>query len=178
MADRLTIARPYARAAFAQAQAAGRLAPWSEVLRVAAATVRDSRVKSLIGSPKVSGEQLVDLIAGVASVGLDDDGRRFLALLAENKRLPFLPEIAELFDRLKDDAEGVVDVQVISAAPMADGEQQQLVAALAKRFGRQVRVHASVDASLIGGAIVRAGDLTIDGSLKSRLERLAYELTA
>jgi F-type H+-transporting ATPase subunit delta len=120
----------------------------------------------------------VDLIAGVASVGLDDDGRRFLALLAENKRLPFLPEIAELFDRLKDDAEGVVDVQVISAAPMADGEQQQLVAALAKRFGRQVRVHASVDASLIGGAIVRAGDLTIDGSLKSRLERLAYELTA
>jgi F-type H+-transporting ATPase subunit delta len=178
MADRLTIARPYARAAFAQAQAAGRLAPWSEVLQTAAATVRDSRVKGLIGSPKVTGAQLVDLIAGVASVGLDAEGRRFLELLAENKRLPFLPEIAELFARMKDDAEGVVDVQVISAAPMADGEQQKLVAALAKRFGRQVRVHASVDASLVGGAIVRAGDLTIDGSLKSRLERLAYELTA
>lgn len=178
MADRLTVARPYARAAFAQAQAAGRLARWSELLQNAAATVRDSRVKGLIGSPKVSASQLVDLVAGVAGAGLDADGRRFLDLLAENKRLAFLPEIAELFDRLKDDAEGVVDVQVISAAPMADGEQQKLAAALAKRFARQVRVHASVDASLIGGAIVRAGDLTIDGSLKSRLERLAYELTA
>ena len=89
-----------------------------------------------------------------------------------------LPEIARLFDRYKDEVEGVVDVELIAAAPVGEAEKSQLTAALAKRFGRQVRVHAAVDASLIGGAVVRAGDLVIDGSLKARLEKLGRELTA
>lgn len=178
MADRLTIARPYAKAAFAQAQADQRLGPWSDTLAAAAQVVRDPRVKPLLGSPRVGVSQLTDLIGAAAGSALDDNGRRFLATLGEYKRLAFLPEIARLFDELKDEAEGVVDVQITSASALGVEEQQKLQLALERRFERKVRVHAQVDPDLIAGAVVRAGDLTIDGSYKSRLERLAYELTA
>jgi len=178
MADRLTVARPYAKAAFRQAHAAGHLGSWSEALRRAALAVGDPRVRNLFGSPKVTAAQLAELIGSVASSDLDAGARNFFALLAEAKRLPFLPEIAQVFDRLKAEAEGTVDVTVTSAAPMGGEEQGKLVASLEKRFGRRVHIETSVDPSLIGGAIVRAGDLTIDGSLKSRLERLAFDLTA
>ena len=178
MADRLTVARPYAKAAFKQAQAEGQLGSWSEVLNATATAIADPRVAALVGSPRVSGAQLATLLAEVARLGPDASARRLIDALADNKRLGHLPEIARLFDEMKDDAEGVVDVSVTSAAPMAPEEQGKLQLALEKRFSRKVRLHASVDADLIGGAIVRAGDLTIDGSYKSRLERLAYELTA
>lgn len=177
MADRLTIARPYAKAAFAKAQADGRLASWSGALARAAAAVGDERVRALFGSPKVTPEQLSQFIAGIAGDELDAFGRNFIAVLAEAKRLPFLPEIAQIFDQLKDDAERVVDVQITSAAPLG-AEEAKIVAALEQRFARKVRVEASVDPDLIGGAVVRAGDLTIDGSVKARLARLARELTA
>lgn len=178
MADRLTVARPYARAAFEQARADGRLGAWSEALARAALGVDDARVRALFGSPKVTDEQLGDLIADVAGGGLDEPGRNFIRLLAENKRLPFLPEIAQLFDELKSEAERVVDVSITSAAPMGEGEQHKLVEALERRFSRKVQLQTDVDPSLIGGAVVRAGDLTIDGSVKARLERLAHDLTA
>ncbi len=177
MADRLTIARPYAKAAFQQAQADGRLGSWSGALARAAAAVADERVRALFGSPKVTAEQLAAFVADIAGPELDQNGRNFIALLAEAKRLPFLPEIAQIFDLLKDEAERVVDVQITAAAPLG-AEEAKIVAALEKRFDRKVRVHASVDPSLIGGAVVRAGDLTIDGSVKARLARLAHELTA
>jgi F-type H+-transporting ATPase subunit delta len=179
MADRSTIARPYAKAAFRHAKPAGALDRWATLLERAAAVVSDTRVAGLIGSPKVTPAQLGQLVIDVAGGGnIDDPGRNFLQMLADNRRLGFLPEIARLFQVLKDEAEGLVDVQIVSAAPMVGNEQQVLTAALEKRFGRKVRVHAEVDPALIGGAVLRAGDLTIDGSLKSRLDRLAYELTA
>ncbi|MET0281067.1 MAG: F0F1 ATP synthase subunit delta [Steroidobacteraceae bacterium] len=177
MADRLTVARPYAKAAFAQAQADGRLASWSGALARAAAAVGDERVRALFGSPKVTAEQLSGFITGLAGDDIDPAIRNFIAILAESKRLPFLPEIAQIFDQLKDDAERVVDVQITSAAPLGE-EEAKIAAALEKRFARKVRVHADVDPALIGGAVVRAGDLTIDGSVKARLARLARELTA
>ena len=178
MADRLTVARPYAKAAFAQAKASGSLSSWSGALARAAAAVSDERVRGLFGSPKVTAVQLAELVSGVAGAELNADGRNFIALLAENKRLPFLPEISHIFDALKADAERVVDVSITSAVPMGADEQGKLVSALEKRFDRKVRVEAAVDASLIGGAVVRAGDLTIDGSVKARLARLAQDLTA
>jgi len=178
MADRLTVARPYAKAAFAQARADGRLGAWSVALARAAAAVADARVRALFGSPKVTAAQLAQLVSGVAGSELDDRGRNFIALLAENKRLAFLPEIAQIFDALKDDAERVVDVHITSAVELPVAEGARLTAALEKRFDRKVRVESDVDPALIGGAVVRAGDLTIDGSVKARLARLARELIA
>ena len=182
MADRSTIARPYAKAAFREASASGQLAKWATLLERAAAVAGDARVASLFGSPKVTPAQLgqlfIEVVGADGQAGLDTGARNFLQMLADNRRLGFLPEIARLFGQLKDEAEGLVDVQVTSATQIGAGEQQQITAALEKRFGRKVRVHTDVDATLIGGAVVRAGDLTIDGSVKARLTRLAHDLTA
>ncbi len=98
--------------------------------------------------------------------------------LADNRRLSLLPEISALFDELKGEAEGVVDVTVTSAAPLDESQRGKLAAALERRLGRTVRLQCATDPALIGGAVLRAGDMVIDGSLRGRLERIAYELTA
>ena len=176
MADRATIARPYARAAFAHAQATKELTSWSKLLGAAATAAQDPRVARLIGNPHVTGDELVELLGGMSKHAAGEGGKNFLRALAANRRLALLPEIAAQFERLRADVEGLVDVLVIAAREIAAPQQKRLEAALAKRLGRDVRMHTRIDESLIGGAIVRAGDLVIDGSLKGRLERLGTAL--
>ena len=178
MTDRLTIARPYARAAFEGAQANKRLAPWSEALHVAAVVVNDPRVRTLLGNPHVTPEELAQLLSSIAGPGLGQQGTNFVRTLAANRRLGYLPEIARQFDTLKDAAEGVADVVVTSAATLDEARRTRIAAALERRLKRRVRVHCEVDPKLVGGAVLRSGDLVIDGSLRTRLERIAYELTA
>ena len=178
MADKSTIARPYAKAAFEEARDRGRLGPWSEALRTAAAVVRDSRVEALLGNPRVTPKELAALMIEIAGPELDEEGRNFVRTLADNRRLALLPEIAALFDELKSEAEGVVDVTVTSAAPLDDSQRVKLVGALERRLGRSIRLQCATDPALIGGAVLRAGDLVIDGSLRSRLERIAYALAS
>jgi F-type H+-transporting ATPase subunit delta len=176
VADRATIARPYARAAFAHARQSKDLAAWSKLLGSAAAGAADARVARLIGNPHVTGDELVDLLGGLSKQAAGDDGKNFLRALAANRRLALLPEIAAQFEKLRADVEGVVDVEVVAAREIAAPQEKKLQAALAKRLGREVRMHTRIDETLLGGAIVRAGDLVIDGSLKGRLERLGSAL--
>lgn len=178
MADKLTIARPYGRAAFEEARGEDRLGAWSDSLKVAAQVVQDERVRNLLGNPRVTPEQLATLLIGIAGPALGEHGANFVRTLAANRRLAYLPEICAQFETLKDEAQGVADVTVTSAAALDRAQQQKLSAALEKRLKRKVRLHCAVDPALIGGAILRAGDLVIDGSLSTRLERFAYELTA
>jgi F-type H+-transporting ATPase subunit delta len=176
MADRATIARPYARAAFAYANGAKELAAWSKLLGAAAVGAKDARVSRLIGNPHVTGDELVALLGGLSNGAAGEGGTNFLRALAENRRLALLPEIAEQYEQLRADVENVVDVEVVAAREIAAPQQKRLEAALAKRLGRSVRMHTRIDETLIGGAVVRAGDLVIDGSLKGRLERLGSAL--
>jgi F-type H+-transporting ATPase subunit delta len=177
-ADKTTVSRPYAKAAFEEARKRSRLGEWSQALATAAQVVRDPRVEQLLGNPEVEPAELAQLVIGIVGSELDEAGRNFLLTLAENRRLGYLPEIAVLFDELKDEAEGVADVVVTSAAPLDEAHQRALTEALARRLKRRVRLHCETDPSLLGGAVLRSGDLVIDGSLRSRLERMAYELTA
>ena len=176
MADRATIARPYARAAFAYAQGAKDMAGWSKLLVAAATAAADARVARLIGNPHVTGAELVELLGGLSGHAAGQGGGNFLKALAENRRLALLPEIAAQFEALRALDEGVVDVEVIAAREIEAPQRKKLEAALAKRLGRAVRMHTRIDGTLLGGAIVRAGDLVIDGSLKGRLERLGSAL--
>lgn len=178
MADKSTVARPYAKAAFEEARDRKRLGPWSEALRSAAAVIGDPRVQSLLGNPRVTPAELADLVIEIARPQLGEEGGNFIRTLADNRRLAFLPEISALFDELKSEAEGVIDVTVTSAAPLDDAQRGNLTAALERRLGRSVRLQCATDPTLIGGAVLRAGDLVIDGSLRARLERIAYDLTA
>ncbi|HUL18240.1 MAG TPA: F0F1 ATP synthase subunit delta [Steroidobacteraceae bacterium] len=178
MADKLTVARPYARAAFAEARGEDRLTPWSQALKVAAQVVQDRRVASLLDNPRMTPPQLAELVIGIAGPELGEHGQNFVRTLAANHRLAYLPEISARFEALKDAAQGVADVTVTSAAVLDATRQQKLTAALERRLKRKIRLHCEVDPGLIGGAVVRAGDLVIDGSLSTRLARIAYELTA
>ena len=176
MSQALTLARPYARAAFSLARDAGALAGWSDALGFAARVAADPQVAALLGNPALTTNDAVTLLSPEkAAVDADTFGR-FLALLADNRRLPLLPEIAGLFDEMRFEAERVIKARVTSATALPAGELDTLKAALRKRFGREVEVETSVDPSLIGGAVIDAGDVVIDGSLKGKLERLQTAL--
>jgi len=177
MAERATVARPYARAAFAHARDNARLGEWSTWLGRARDTVLSDEYRRLQGSPGIRTGQLIDVLTGAAGTSLDAHGRALVDLLAENGRLDYLPEIALQFEQLVADDQNVADVEVISAVPLDERQKSRLATALRARLKREVRLSCSTDAGLIGGAVVRSGDLLIDGSLRSKLERLETDLT-
>ena len=170
----LTLARPYARAAFAIANDSSRLRPWSSLIAFAATVAADPQVKALLGHPGVEDETLIGLL--LPSGEIDPNFQQFLVVLAENQRLAVLPDIAALFEQLRLEAERVVKVEVTSATTMDDGQLEQLAASLRKRFDRDVSMSHRVDPELIGGAIIDAGDVVIDGSIRSKLARLQTAL--
>jgi len=176
VAERATIARPYAKAAFEYARDKASFAAWSQGLQTAAEIVADPRVAALIKDPKRSPGDVLELLTGAAGARLDAGMQNFLRVLAENHRLLLLPEIASHYESERAAVERTVDVEVVSAVALDAAQRDKLERALSTRFKRQVRMQNSVDAALLGGALVRAGDLIIDGSLKGRLERLATEL--
>jgi F-type H+-transporting ATPase subunit delta len=178
MAEKTTIARPYAKAAFELARKHAALGAWLDALSLAATVVSDARVGPLLTNPRITSAELAGLVIEVAGGGLDTDGRNFIRVLAANRRLGYLPEIAAIFAHLKSETERAVDVTVTSAVELSPEQQKKLAAAVEKRLARTVRLHARLDPALIGGAVLKADDLVIDGSLKGRLDRLESELTA
>lgn len=178
MAETATLARPYARAAFEYAQGTNELARWSGLLAVVSEAVADERVQPLLGSPRVSAEALAAFLLDLArEAGSDDNARNFVNLLAQNQRLDLLPEIASQYEALRAEVENVVDVSLVSAIELTEAQRSKFKAALERRLKRTVRLHSEVDADLVGGAIVRAGDFVIDGSLKGKVERLGQAMT-
>src|SRR5690606_21672018 len=173
MSQALTLARPYARAAFAIAREDGKFAPWSDALAFSARVAADPRVSALLSNPQLSRGDAVALLIPEAA---GETYTRFLGLLAEAHRLQLLPEISGLFDQLRAEAENVLKATVTSAAELSADELEKIKAALRKRFGRDVEVSTAVDASLIGGAVIDAGNVVIDGSLKGKLSRLQTAL--
>ena len=177
MSQALTLARPYARAAFSLARDAGALAGWSDALGFAARVAADPQVASLLGNPKLTTANAVELLSP-PTVAIDADTfARFIGLLADNRRLSLMPEIAGLFDELRFEAERVVKARVTSATALPAGELETIKAALKKRFGREVDIETAVDEDLNGGAVIDAGDVLIDGSLRGKLGRLQAALS-
>jgi F-type H+-transporting ATPase subunit delta len=176
MTERVTIARPYAKAAFAEARKTQQLEQWSEGLKQAAAISVDERVKPLFGNPRVTPAQLVELISGASGEKLDQAMSRFLAVLAENGRLAFLPEIAQLYEKMLAEQQRVLDVTLKSAVELSAEQRERFTAALRKRFERDIRLHTEIDKSLLGGAVLQADDLVIDGSVRGGLTQLASQI--
>lgn len=180
MQEKLTIARPYASAAFAYAKEHGQIDEWASTLGALAESVNHPEMQPLIGHPKVGKSELFGLLKAALEMvmGSSLDGKRenFLHVLIDAERIQLAPEIAELFERAKTAAEGVVDVSVISAYEVSDAEQNKIAEAIRARSGKQCEVRSEVDESLIGGAIIRVGDSVIDISLKGRLQALTQRM--
>lgn len=177
MAENSTVARPYAQAVFQLAKEQSLLAQWSDMLQLAAMVVADRKVRSLIGNPRVDKTQLMELIVGVCGERLDGNARNFLGLLIENGRLALLPNIAELYEAYRAEEEKVVQAEIISAFPVSTEQRQKIAAALKVRLGREVSLNCKTDQSMIGGAVIRAGDMVIDGSVTGHLYRFANVLS-
>ena len=176
MAEPITVARPYAEAAFALARDGTALPVWSEMLRVATAVGSDARVRAALDNPKLAAAEKEALFLSVCGDKLDPNGRNFIRVLIEADRIGLLPEIRTLFEALKDDADGVARAQIISAFPLDDAQLSALRKSLERRFGRKIEATVSVDRALIGGAKIIVGDTVIDGSVQSELQAMANQL--
>jgi len=176
MAELSTVARPYAEAVFKLCPDATSSVRWSEVLAFLEIVVRDPAMASLIGNPRILREQLLSVIAEVGGARLDAEAQRFVAALADNGRLPLVPQIRSQFEALRREQEGVLDAHIQSAFALSDGQISTLVRDLEARFKRGIRPAVLVDASLIGGVKVSVGDVVIDGSVRGRLDRMEAAL--
>ena len=176
MAELSTLARPYARAAFEYAAQAGELQSWSDSLSTAGAVAQQSNVVDLLSSPSVTAQQQATALIEICGDALDEKGQNFLTVLSENHRLQLLPEISLQFDILKANREKAVDVELVAAHELDAEQQQKLSDALSAKLERKVNMQVSLDKNLLGGAVIRAGDLVIDGSIRGRLAKLAESL--
>ena len=176
MSSATTLSRPYARAAFELAQKQGSLARWQDMLGLASELASDAQVAAVLHSPLVPPGEVVKLLADAARDRFDETFTAFLGVLGANRRLPLLPEIRRLFLRLKQDAEKRLQVRVVSAVPLNPDQAQRMSEALARRFGRAIELEREVDAQVLGGAVIYAGDEVIDGSLRGRLQKLGAAL--
>ncbi len=176
MLNRTTLARPYARAAFQAARERGELARWTDSLSLAAGIAADPLVRPLLTDPRLSREQVLEIFTDVGQARFDGSFVNFLKVLGGYGRFELLPDIQAQYEALRREAEARVHVQVTSAQPMDDEAASRLSERLRARFGREVDLEIAVDSALIGGAVIRAGDQVIDGSVRGRLERLARQV--
>lgn len=177
MSEAITVARPYALAAFDEARKNNDLKNWSDVLLTAVAAVENAQVRALITSPRVPRQQLQELMLALCGgEKLSKPVRNFIKLLAEAQRLIVLPEIAAIFEVMRAEAEKSVDVVVTSAFDLNDAQKQKITAAMKKRLGREIRLSCETDNKLLGGIVIRAGDKVIDGSARTHLTELANAL--
>lgn len=178
MAEWITLARPYANAAFNYAAEQNTLGEWLRQLQLAAGVAGNDKIKSVIASPSLTSEQQANTLIALCGDDLSEKVRNFIRALAANKRLPLLPEIAALFEQLKTQRENSVNVEIVSAFPLDNAMSDRLAQALRGKLQREVMINTVVDKSLLGGVLVRSGDVVIDGSVRGRLEKLAKAMNS
>lgn len=176
MADLSTLARPYAKAVFELARDGGKLKDWSAQLAAIAAAIANPQIAKLIGHPTLNKPQLAAIIGEALGKQLSGEGQSLLRLLAENGRLKAAGHLASQYEALRAEAESRVEVEITSAVAVEAAQQATLSASIKKRLARDVAVAWKTDESLIAGAVIRAGDLVIDGSVRGELERLQTAL--
>ncbi|AUN96193.1 F0F1 ATP synthase subunit delta [Pseudazoarcus pumilus] len=176
MAENLTIARPYADAAFEQAKAEKALGQWLDLLDRLSAIVSDEAMQAAVRDPKLTDEQVCALVTGVAGEGLGADQQNFVRILVENDRLQVLPQIRDLFVQKKNGHEGVLEADVSSAFPLDDAARAKLQKDLEAHFKAKLNVHVRVDPELIGGVRIAVGDDVIDTSVRGKLANMAAAL--
>ncbi|WP_369856177.1 F0F1 ATP synthase subunit delta [Candidatus Thalassolituus haligoni] len=173
MAELTTLARPYAKAVFAEAEEKKSLDAWSDDLALLSAYASDAAMAKVLVHPSLTAAQQAQALIDVCGEKLNDAAKNLVHVLAENKRLTLLTEITALYEELKAQLQNAVDVVVTSAYALTETQSNKLAQALKAKLQRDVRMTSEVDESLIGGAIIRAGDLVIDGSLTGKLSKLA-----
>ncbi|MCI5106164.1 MAG: F0F1 ATP synthase subunit delta [Pseudomonadales bacterium] len=178
MAELTTVARPYAKAAFQVALEDNALNDWSRMLALAAAITGQERVQLLLQAPALTSEQVAESFIDICGDELNDKGKNYVRLLAENKRIALLAEIARIYENLRAQQEKSLDVEVLTPYEISQEVADKLAAALKTRLQREVKLATRTDQSLIGGAVVRAGDMVIDSSVRGKLAKLTESINS
>ncbi|MCK5889959.1 MAG: F0F1 ATP synthase subunit delta [Methylococcales bacterium] len=176
MSELLTLARPYAEAVFKTAIEKKSVSEWSDMLAFLSVVMQDEEMTTVVANPKVSQQQLTQLVLDICQDQFSKEGVNFLKLLVENGRLILAPQVSELYEEFKAEHEGYVDVEVISAYALSKEEQKKFAATLEKKLDKKVHITTSIDKTLLGGFLAKAGDMVIDGSIKGQLQQLAKKL--
>ena len=176
MSELSTLARPYAEAVFKIAVESKSTSDWSEMLEFLSAVMQDKEMVAIITNPKVSQDRLTTLLLGICQDQFKPEAVNFLKLLIQNDRLMLAPQISALYESFKAEHEGYVDVEVISAYALSKEEQKKFATTLEKKLDKKVHITTSIDKTLIGGFLAKAGDKVIDGSIKGQLQQLAKKL--
>jgi F-type H+-transporting ATPase subunit delta len=176
MAEPSTLARPYAEAVFRLADSAGTLGEWADMLANLAQVVAEPAVASAMSNPNLSTPEVADMLIGILSGQLTAEAENLVRVLAENRRLEWVPEISQQYEALKNEREGTVEADIISAFPLENGQLEALTAQLETRTGKRVKPHVSVDPDLIAGVRIEIGDRVIDGSIRAQLQALESTL--
>ena len=176
MSELSTLARPYAEAVFKTAIENKSVTKWSDMLEFLSVVMQDKEMTAVVINPKVNHEQLTQLLLDICQDQLSKEGVNFLKLLVQNDRLIFAPQISELYESFKAEYEGYVDVEVISAYALSKDEQKKFATMLEKKLDKKVHITSSIDKTLIGGFLAKAGDKVIDGSIRGQLQQLAKKL--
>lgn len=176
MSELATLARPYAAAVFKRAKETKSTEKWSKSLAFMSAVLNDEKISVLVDNPKVSSERLSTLMLDICQGQIDEEGENFLKLLVQNNRLTLASTIAKIFEEYKAESEGYVDVEVTTAYPFSKEEEKSFTSALQKALSKKVHMNVTVDKSLIGGVLVRAGDRVIDGSIRGQLQHMQKAL--
>ena len=176
MSELTTLARPYAKAAFEFAQSTDSLTEWSGMLVFSASAVQETTFAAYLDNPGLTRNQAADAMLTVCGDNLDNHGKNFIRLMAENDRLELLPAVAELFEELKALYEKTVDVAITSAVELSEAQVATISKRLSEKLGRKVNINSETDASLLGGMFIRAGDMVMDASVKGKLNELSDAL--
>jgi len=176
MSEAITITRPYAQAAFDEAQKLNALRAWSEMLLSLTQAVNHPEVQAAVSNPRVPAVQIAGLMDALLGTSASVQQRNFVRIVVDNRRLLVLPEIAELFEARKAEAEKSVNVVVDSAFELSAAQQDKIAASLKKRLAREIKLTCNVKKELLGGVVIRAGDKVIDGSALTRLAEMANAL--
>lgn len=177
MSDLSTYARPYAKAVYELAKEEGTVEQWSDFLRSFAQILSVKSVNALIGDPRIDEEQLAGLLAELVGKKISNEQTNLIRLLVHNDRLQVANDLAALFEQMRNQDKGLIEAEVVSAQELTDSQQSDLKKFLKKRLGAEVALHTKLDKDLLGGVVIRAKDLVIDGSLKGRLEQLARTMS-
>jgi len=178
MAELATIARPYAEAAFQLARDQDVLAAWSDMLKLAASIVADERIAKALDNPRLDAGAKESLLLSVGGDRFDEQARNFIRVLVQSERVALLPQIAAMFETLKNDAEATAKATIESAFELDATQLSELTAALEKRFGKKIETTVTVNPELIGGARVTVGDAVLDGSVQAKLAAMHAQLRA
>ncbi|MGY6276748.1 F0F1 ATP synthase subunit delta [Methylomonas sp. MgM2] len=176
MTELVTLARPYAEAAFKRAKESGTTGTWAEALQFLSTVLQDADMTAIVNNPKVSSDRLLQLLLDISQDQIDDEVKNLLKLLVQNGKLKLLPHISVLYEEYKANDEGYVNVDLYSAYALTKAEQSKYVAMLERYLNKKVNASVSVDKSLIGGIRAKAGDKVIDGSVSGQLHQLAKRL--